>query len=67
MVLIIIAFKINATISDNLEPEQNQEFIRGHSRDDSCASQHSRGSTGYSSQQHSRQSSLGNDNPSHTR
>lgn len=53
--------------TDNLEPEQNQEFIRGHSRDDSCASQHSRGSTGYSSQQHSRQSSLGNDNPSHTR
>ena len=53
--------------TDNLEPEPNQDFIKSHSRNDSYASQHSRGSTGYSSQQHSRQSSLGNDNPSHTR
>lgn len=53
--------------SDNLDLEHSQDFIKGHSRNDSYASQQSRGSTGYSSQQHSRQSSLGNDNPTHTR
>lgn len=52
---------------DNLEPEHGSDFVKGHCRNDSYASQHSRGSTGYSSQQHSRQSSLGNDPPTHTR
>ncbi|VDI83257.1 Hypothetical predicted protein [Mytilus galloprovincialis] len=55
------------TTADNLELEHGPELIKGHSRNDSYASQHSRGSTGYSSQQHSRQSSIGNDNPTHTR
>lgn len=60
--------RFRLSITENQpELETNQDFEKSHSRNDSYASQHSKSSTGYVSLSHSRQSSIGNENPTHTR
>ncbi|XP_033732148.1 protein FAM102A-like isoform X2 [Pecten maximus] len=48
------------------EFDSSHDFEKSHSRNNSYASQHSKTSTGYVSLSHSRQSSIGNENPTHT-